>query len=192
MEKGLFNMSHSNVVVGITGASGAIYGVRTVEELAKLGLKVHVIITKNGKATLSLEVPNWLSRLEKVSKVLDVADADIFISGSKSFDYLVIAPCTINTLVKASLGIADNNLLRTIQVAIKEGLPTLLLVREMPWPPQAFEAAYKLSLLGVKVVPASPPFYGNVKTIEDLVNNVVGRVLKLLGFENNLYKKWRD
>ncbi len=192
MEKGLFNMSHSNVVVGITGASGAIYGVRTVEELAKLGLKVHVIITKNGKATLSLEVPNWLSRLEKVSKVLDVADADIFISGSKSFGYLVIAPCTINTLVKASLGIADNNLLRTIQVAIKEGLPTLLLVREMPWPPQAFEAAYKLSLLGVKVVPASPPFYGNVKTIEDLVNNVVGRVLKLLGFENNLYKKWRD
>jgi len=157
--KGSSIMNHSNVIVGITGASGAIYGVRIVEELAKLGLEVHVIITKNGKITLDLEVPNWFLRLEKISKVLDVAEADIFISGSETFDYLVIAPCTINTLVKASLGIADNNLLRTIQVAIN---------------------------------PASPPFYGDVKTIEDLVNNVVGRVLKLLGFENSLYKRWRD
>ena len=185
-------MMRPTTIVGITGASGAIYGVRLAEEFARMNLNVHVIITKNGKKTLDLEVPNWSSRLKRTSKIWDIDEADIFISGSVKFDYLVIAPCTVNTLVKASVGIADNNLLRTIQVALKEDIPILFLVREMPWPPQAFEAAYKLSLLGAKVVPASPPFYEDVKTVEDLVNNVVGRVLKLLGFENNLYKKWRD
>ena len=180
------------MVLGITGASGAIYGIRIAEVLYDLGYDLYIIITRNGKRVLSSEVRDWKKRLERLSKdVHDITTADRYISGSTKFKMLIVAPCTINTLVKSALGISDNNLLRTVQVGIKEGVPVGFLVREMPWPPQAFRAAYELSLMGVKVVPASPAFYGNISTLQDLVDSVIGRFLKVMGVENNLYKRWR-
>ena len=180
------------VVLAITGASGAIYGIRAAEILRELNYRLYIIITEEGKKVLSHEVKDWNERIRKTSNnIFDVNDADMFISGSILPKMLLVIPCTVNTLIKSSLGISDNNLLRTIQVCIKEGIPVGLLVREMPWPPQAFKAAYMLSILGVKVVPASPPFYGNMSSVEELVDNVVGRFLRVMGIENNFYKRWK-
>lgn len=183
---------HHVVVLGITGASGAIYGVRTAEILKELGFELYIIITDEGMRVLSMEVPDWEKRLKSIANdVHSIKNADRYISGSTSPYMLLVAPCTINTLIKVALGISDNNLLRTIQVCIKEGVPIGLLVREMPWPPQAFKAAHDLSIIGVKVVPASPPLYGDIESIHSLIDNVVGRFLKVMGIENDLYKKWK-
>ncbi len=173
--------------VGVTGASGAIYGVRLVEELLRRDYEVYLFISEKGREILDFEVEKWKERVKGA-----IVGSEAPLSGSFRFDFMVIAPCTLNTLAKLAHGICDNEITRVAMVCMKERRPLVLLVREMPWPPQAFLSAYLLSLQGVIVMPASPGHYPKPKSLEDVVNFVVGKILDALGIDNELFGRWMD
>jgi flavin prenyltransferase len=178
-----------NTVVGVTGASGVIYGVRLLEELPS---KRSVIVSAD--AAKIAEVELGISKAEIQSK----ADAhyendDMFsplASGSVRFDSMVIAPCSTSTMSKIACGIADNLITRIASVALKERRKLVLLIRETPLSSIHLGNMERLALAGAIVMPASPAFYPKPDNIDDLVDFVVGRVLDELGIENRLYRRW--
>ncbi|HDI46959.1 MAG TPA: UbiX family flavin prenyltransferase [Candidatus Methanomethylia archaeon] len=180
------------VVLCITGASGVVYGVRILEELAKRGHEVDLIVTQEAEKLLSYEVGIEVEELKKWASHLyreDYLEAPIA-SGSQKFDALVIAPCSMKTAAGIAHGYAENLVLRTADVALKEGRKLILVVRETPLNAIHLENLLKLSKIGVHVVPAAPGFYGRPRSVEDLVNFIVGKVLDLLGVENDLAPRW--
>jgi 4-hydroxy-3-polyprenylbenzoate decarboxylase len=186
----LFWGSWLRIVLGITGASGAIYGVRLASELAKVE-SITIVVSDAAKDVLAAEVPNGLQKLAECGRVLSEHDltADVS-SGSAGVDAVVICPCSMKTLAAVANGYAHNLICRTADVAIKEGRRLILVVREMPLSAIHLENMLKLSRLGVVILPASPGFYHAPMTIDDLVNHVVGKVLDLLGVEGDLFKRW--
>lgn len=179
------------VFIGITGASGAIYAVRILEDLRTLGAEAHVAITRWGRHVLESEgFP-----LEEVkSLAAGVYDADDIArapaSGTAGFGAFAIAPCSASSLGKIASGIGDNLVTRAAQVALKERKPLVLLIRETPLSPIIIEAMLKVSLAGATAMPASPGFYHGPETIEDLVGFVVKRVLSAMGFPVDLRELW--
>ena len=179
------------VVLGITGASGIVYGVRVAEELAKSGIKLTIVVSNSARKVLAAEMPEGLSSLKKFEQVLgaDDVEADIA-SGSAKFDATVICPCSMKTLSAIANGYADNLICRNADVALKEHRKLVLVVRETPLNAIHLENMLKLARLGVVIMPASPGFYHKPKTIDDLVNHVVGKIMDALGVESNLYRRW--
>ncbi len=179
-------------VLAITGASGIIYGVRLCEELKRLGHDAHVIITNGAKVTAKYEMSDAIERLEKCSKeIYGENDLDApMASGSARFNGMVIAPCSMKTLASVANGLEDNLVSRAAQVHLKERRPLLLLLRETPLSTIHIMNMLKASLGGAIIVPASPGFYGNPRTLDDLVNFQVGKVLDILGIEHSLFKRW--
>jgi 4-hydroxy-3-polyprenylbenzoate decarboxylase len=176
-------------VVGITGASGIIYGLRLLEELP--GRKT-VIVTDD--AVKIAEVELGASKRYILSKAdAHFENSDMFspfASGSVKFDAMVIAPCSTSTMSKIACGIADNLITRTASVALKERRRLVLLVRETPLSSIHLGNMEKLAAAGAIVMPASPAFYPVPKSIDDLVDFMIGRVLDELGIENDLYRRW--
>lgn len=179
------------VVLGVTGASGVIYGVRLASELKKSGIQVTSIVSDAAKIVLESEVPGGLEELEKCGELLSEHDlhADIS-SGSSKFDSTVICPCSMKTLSAIANGYAFNLICRNADVSIKEQRKVVLVVREMPLSAIHLENMLKLARLGVIILPASPGFYHKPKSLDDLVNHVVGKVLDALGVKANLFKRW--
>lgn len=179
------------IVLGITGASGIVYGVRVAEELAKSEVELTVVVSDGARKVLATEMPEAMAVLEKCGQVLgaDEAEADVA-SGSVRFDATVICPCSMKTLSAIANGYAHNLICRNADVTLKEHRKLVLVVRETPLNAIHLENMLKLARLGVVVMPASPGFYHNPKTIDDLVNHIVGKIMDVLGFESNLYKRW--
>jgi len=180
------------LVLAITGASGAIYGVRFLEELKKKGVEVHLILTKYAKATLLVETgrsPEEVSKLADFTYGEDEMAAP-FSSGSFRHDGVAIIPCSMKTLGLIANGLEVNLVSRAAGVALKERRSLLLVVREMPLSIPHIKNMYKAALAGATIMPACPSFYSRPKTIDDLVNTVVGRALEFFGLEHNLYKRW--
>jgi 4-hydroxy-3-polyprenylbenzoate decarboxylase len=179
------------VVLGITGASGVVYGVRLAEELAQSGSQLSIVVSDAARQVLEEEVPDGLKELGKSGRLLTEHDlgADVS-SGSAGFDATVICPCSMKTLSAVANGYAYNLICRSADVAIKEQRRLVLVVREMPLSAVHLENMLKLARLGVVILPASPGFYHSPKTVDDLVNHVVGKVLDVLGVESNLFKRW--
>jgi 4-hydroxy-3-polyprenylbenzoate decarboxylase len=178
-----------NTVVGVTGASGIIYGVRLLEALPG---KKTVIVTDD--AAKIAEVELGISKRDILSKAdAHFENTDMFsplASGSVKFDSMVIAPCSTSTMSKISCGIADNLITRIASVALKERRKLIVLVRETPLSSIHLGNMERLAAAGATVMPASPAFYPMPKTVEELVDFVVGRMLDELGVENNLYRRW--
>ena len=175
------------IIVGITGASGVIYGARLVEELRKKGETVYVVITKNAKKIAEYEgvkLPVETFSEEEI----DAAVA----SGSFNWDVMIICPCSMKTMAAIANGFSDNLITRAADVAIKEKRSLVLVIREMPLSPIHLNNAYKLSKIGVRILPASPAFYHKPKNIDDMINFVVGKILDQIGIEHNLFKRWKD
>lgn len=185
-------------VVGITGASGSIYGLRLLEELLKAGHYVHLVFTKNGQKVLEFEVEETMAvimdRLNAFPGELVIHDNDDMFSsiasGSFKTDGMMIAPCSMGTLAKISSGITDTLLVRAADVMIKEKRRLLLVTRESPLNSIHLENMLKLSRMGVDIVPPVPAFYDKPKNLEEMVNFSVGRILASLDIENNLYTQW--
>jgi len=179
------------VVLGVTGASGAIYGVRLASELRKAGIELAIIVSDAAKQVLAAEIPGGLKELKRYGKLFseDDLDADIS-SGSAMTDAVVVCPCSMKTLAAIANGYAYNLICRTADVAIKEQRKLVLVAREMPLSAIHLENMLKLARLGAVILPASPGFYHQPKTIDDLVNHVVGKVFDVLGIESNLFKRW--
>ncbi len=193
-------MKKNNFVVCITGASGVIYGIRLMEELSKVG-KVYVVVSKNGYIVMEKE--HKIKKTEFLKKYINnpniriVSDRNIastLASGSflTNFKGVVIAPCSMSTLGAIANGVNYNLIHRISEVALKERIKLILLVREMPYSLIHIENMKKITLSGGIIVPASPSFYHHPTTVEDMVNFVVGKVLDLMDIKNNLYKRWNN
>lgn len=185
-------------IVGITGASGSIYGAKLVEELLKKKNEVFLVITDNGKKVLEFELEldfeKWIDKLNEAYGKLNLCDInDMFssiASGSFRTDGMVIVPCSMGSLSKISNGITDNLLIRAADVMIKEKRKLILVPRETPLSSLHLKNMIVLSDLNVTILPPMPAFYNKPKTIDEMVNNTVGRILTSLNVENNLYSEW--
>ena len=194
------------IIVGITGASGALLGERLVRFLLKAGHEVHVIISPSGvnvfKEELEVvlghsyaDIKKNFSKHYQNHKRLFVAPADDFAakvsSGSAKIDAMVIAPCSMSTVGAIAHGITLNLIHRAASVSVKEKRPLILVPRESPLSPIHLKNLLALSEIGVHIVPATTAFYHKPKTVEAMVDFTIGRVLDLLKIQHTLFKRWR-
>ena len=178
------------IVVAITGASGAILGIRLLQSLQNE--ETYLIISKNAEKIIRYETDYDLEDIKNMAKRIylnENMDVDIA-SGTTKFDSLVIVPCSTSTLSKIACGIADNLITRVTSVALKEGRKIILVPRETPLNPIVLENMLKLSKLGVKIILPVPAFYLRPKKIEDVVDYIVGKILDSLGLEHNFYEPY--
>ena len=188
------------IVIGITGASGSIYSKRLIEELLEKEIYIHIICTENGRKVMkyetSLDIDQWVCELKSKYNHIKLEDInDLFsgvASGSYKFDAMIILPCSMGTLAEISNGLSRNLLSRAADVAMKENRRLIICPRETPLNAIHLENMLKLSRLGVTILPPVPGFYHKPKTLEDLVDFVVGKILDNLSIENELFKKWED
>lgn len=201
-------MNGRHIVVAITGASGAIYGLRLMQELLAAGCILSVLISRAGFAVLKEEQRlDWSGEADLVSvrlrRHLNVGAENLryyaendyhspIASGSSAPDAMVFSPCSMGSLARIASGVSSNLLERAADVMIKEARPLLLVPRETPLSAIHLENMLKLAKLGVRIIPAMPGFYGTPHTLDDLVNFVVGKVLDGLGIEHALTVKWAE
>jgi 4-hydroxy-3-polyprenylbenzoate decarboxylase len=181
-----------SIVVGITGASGVIYGVRTLEVLSQLGIETHLIITQAGLKNLEIETNyNKVELKSMASHVYDEEDLSASLaSGSFKVDGMVVAPCSIKTLSAIANSYSNNLLVRAADVMLKERRRLVLLVRETPLHEGHLELMIKVTRMGGIVMPPVPAFYHHPKTIEDLMNQTIGKVLDLFSIDAKLFRRW--
>jgi len=178
-------------VLAVTGASGVVYGVRLASELAQARIELTIVVSDAAKRVLAVETQDGLKQLSEHGRLLTEHDIDADIaSGSAKTDAVVICPCSMKTVASIASGYAYNLICRTADVAIKEQRKLVLVVREMPLSAIHLENMLKLARLGAIILPASPGFYHEPKTVKDMVDHVVGKVLDVLDVESELYKRW--
>lgn len=181
------------LLVGITGASGVIIGVRLLEELARAGMETHLVASPAAVRTLALECPerSWqdVRRLaHTVHEFRDIAAPPS--SGSWQHAGMAVVPCSLNTASSLAAGIAGNLLVRAADVTLKERRNLVVVPREAPLHAGHLQALARLAELGACVLPPVLTFYNRPTTLEDAVNWVVGRVLDQLAIEHALYPRW--
>lgn len=196
-----------NIVVGITGASGSIYGLRLVEHLLKAGCQVSLLLTSAGRQVLAFETGLQLeAELQQCIKQLrehfaageklsHFALNDFFApiaSGSSAPEAVVICPCSMGTAGRIAAGLSDNLLERVADVAMKERKQLLLVPRETPFNQIHLQNLLRLSQAGAQILPAMPAFYQQPKCIDDMIDFVVGKILDSLGVEHQLFQRWGD
>ena len=187
-------MNQKRLVVGITGASGVILGIRLLEVLRSMAVEMHLVISPAAKATIAQET-TW-----KISDVLALAEvvhnhADIgasIASGSFTTSGMVVAPCSIKTLSGIANSYAEDLISRAADVTLKEGRPLLLVVRETPLHRGHLRLMSLAAEAGAIIFPPVPAFYARPQSMEEIIDNLVGRILSRLGFENDLYLKWKE
>ncbi|WP_126449456.1 UbiX family flavin prenyltransferase [Sulfodiicoccus acidiphilus] len=180
------------LVVGVTGGSGPIYAVRLLEELKKRDVETHLILSPSAALTIKLETDYTVDYVESLaSRKYNFRDVSAAISsGSFRTDGMVIIPCSMKTLAGVASGYSDNLVLRAADVTLKERRPLVLVVRETPYNLIHIRNMYIAARAGAIIMPASPAFYHRPTTMQQLVDQVVGRVLDMFGVEHNLYRKW--
>ncbi len=180
------------IIVGVSGASGAIYAYRLIQVLADSGIEVHFVASKAGLEVLEYECGLTMVQLtQMVHKIYDVNRIDSAIaSGSFPCESMVIVPCSMKTLGSLANGIAGNLLTRAADVTLKEGRKLVLVTRETPVHAIHLENMLKLSHAGARIVPACPGFYHRPQTIEELVDMLVGKICDTLNVDNDLFERW--
>lgn len=180
------------IVVGISGASGVIYGVRTLKLLRELGIATHLIMTKSAQVTLAHELDMKVADVKALASVVhDPTDIGASIS-SGSFKTLgmVVTPCSIKSLSEISSGITGSLLSRAADVTLKERRPLIVMVRETPLHLGHLRSMTQICEMGGIVMPPVPAFYARPQSIEDMVDHTVGRMLDLLGLDTGTVRRW--
>ena len=184
----------TRIVLAITGATGALYGIKLLKELNHAGVETHLIVSDSAKKTIELETDYYLPDLETMASQQhcnsNIAAAPA--SGSFLHQGMVVAPCSMKTLSAIASGYADNLINRAADVTIKERRKLLLLVRETPLSPIHLENMLKLARLGVIIMPPVMSFYHLPNSIEDIMKQLMGRIFDQLGIENTLVKRWTE
>ena len=188
------------IIVGITGASGAEYARRLLQCLCEAGAEVHVVVTPHGRRLLSDELD-----IHEVSAaaLTGIVSAPLVIhsyrdvgsplgSGSFLTDGMIVCPCSGNTLATLAAGLAENLLQRAAAVTLKEARKLIIVPREMPMSRIELQNALRLSEAGAIICPASPGFYMRPRTVGDLVDFVVGKLMDLVGVPHDLNTRWAD
>jgi flavin prenyltransferase len=180
------------LIVGISGATGAIYGIRLLEVLSKSDVETHLVITEAAQETILIET-SWkvedIKSLAKVSYDIKNLGADIS-SGSFHSEGMAIIPCSIKSLSGIANSFNENLLIRTADVTLKERRKLVLVVRETPLHLGHIELMLQASRMGAILLPPVPAFYFHPKTIDDLINHTVGKVLDLFGINHHLFNRW--
>lgn len=193
VETSTANKRRRRVIVGITGASGAIYGVRILDALRTMNVESHLIMTQASHITLEQETdlnPAAVGLLAThVYAPTDLAAP--IASGSFRTYGMVIAPCSIKTLSAIANSHSNNLLIRAADVILKEGRLLILAVREAPLHLGHLRLMVRAAELGAVIFPPIPSFYARPRTVDDLVDQTVGRILARLGLDNELYDVWR-
>jgi len=181
------------LLVCISGASGVIYGERLLRSLTDVEA-VDLVISEAAKKMIDLELDvdvNTIRALVRNTFEPDQMEAPPA-SGSSLYDAVIVVPCSVSTLSKIAQGIADNLITRSAAVALKENKKLILVPRETPLSKIHLENMVSICTAGGTILPACPGFYGDPKSIDDLVDFIVGKMLDCLGIDNEVYHRWKS
>ncbi|MEH2470696.1 4-hydroxy-3-polyprenylbenzoate decarboxylase [Nitrobacteraceae bacterium AZCC 2161] len=187
-------MAAQRLIVGITGASGAVYGQTALKALRLAGVETHLVISRSGQITIAHELKikvSDLSALADVTYRVDDIGAAIS-SGSFPTVGMLVAPCSIRTLAEIACGVTSSLLTRAADVVLKERRRLVLMVRETPFHLGHLRSMTQVTEMGAIVMPPVPAFYTCPTTIDDIVNHSVGRALDLFGLKNDLVPRWGE
>src|SRR5215468_6913958 len=180
------------IIVGITGATGAIIGVRLLQVLKDAGVETHLVLSKWGARTLLHETPHTVDYVRSLA-THSYSESDQgapISSGSFVTDGMIVAPCSVRTLAAIAHGHGDNLVHRAADVILKERRKLVLMVRETPLSDIHLENMLKLSRMGVVIMPPMPAFYTNPQTVEDIINQTVMRALDQFGMHLDIAGRW--
>ncbi|MGI4775924.1 MAG: UbiX family flavin prenyltransferase [Janthinobacterium lividum] len=186
-------MSYKRIIIAITGASGAIYGIRLLEILKDLKVETHLVISKAALLVISSETTYSVNEVRDLASY-NYSYSDIsacFASGSFKVNGMIISPCSMNTAAKIASSIENNLIGRAANVMLKEKRMLVLMCRETPMHSGYLENMLKLSNRGAIIAPPVPAYYNRPKTLDDIINHSVTRVLDLFDVETNLIKRWQ-
>lgn len=182
------------LVIAMTGASGAIYTQRLLDNLNPQRHEIHFLSSQHAREVAQLELPK--GELKLSPKVIQYREDDSmfvpFVSGSAKFDAMVIIPASMGTIGRIASGFSDSTVARAADVFLKERRKLILVPRESPYNLIHLRNMAALTEAGATIIPASPSFYSRPKTIADLVDTIVARVLDHLGIEHKLVKRWQE
>lgn len=181
------------LVVGISGASGAIYGIRLLELLEKTDIETHLVASRAAKATIAAETGRTLADVTSLASIVYAPDDIGAAISSGSFHTLgmIVAPCSMRSLAEIAQGMSAGLLTRAADVTLKERRRLVLLVRETPLHSGHLRNMLAASELGAIVAPPVPAFYNNPQSLEDMVDHTVGRVLDLFGIDCGSVRRWQ-
>ena len=180
------------LVVAITGGSGVIYAIKTLEVLQNLKIETHLIISRWGERNISIETDKTFDYVKSLATNYYNNDnmAAATSSGSFKFDGMLIVPCSMKTLSSVANGYEDNLISRSAGVCIKESRRLVIVPRETPLSKIHLANMINLAQTGVVLLPAMPGFYHKPKSIDDLITHIVGKILDQFGIEHNLFRRW--
>src|ERR1700681_2979612 len=180
------------MIVGISGASGIVYGIRTLEVLQQLGYETHLVMTKSAQITMAHETSVKVAALGRIASVFHrIEDIGASISsGSFKTMGMIVAPCSIRTLSEIATGITSTLLTRAADVVLKERRRLVLAVRETPLHAGHLRTMTLLSEIGAVIAPIVPAFYNRPQSVDDIINHTVGRLLDLFGIDTGMVKRW--
>lgn len=180
------------IIVGITGATGIIYGIRLLEVLRESNVETHLILSDAAKKNILIETSYKIDYVEKLAnKIHNIGNLAASISsGSFKTSGMIIVPCTIKTLSGVANSYNENLIVRAADVVLKERRRLILVVRETPLHKGHLELMKKVVDLGGIILPPVPAFYHNPKKIEDLIDHTVGKILDMMDIEHNLFQRW--
>lgn len=180
------------VIVGISGASGAILGIRAVQKLSEIGAEVHLVVSKWGQVTITHETQYSISEVQRMASYWyrDTDQGAAIASGSFAMDAMIVVPCSARTVAAVASGCGENLLCRAADVALKERRALIMVVREAPLSIIHLRNMLTLAKAGATIFPASPPFYPNPKSLEDVIDYLVVRVLDQVGLNCESQGRW--
>jgi len=182
------------IVVGISGASGVVYGVRLLKLLQETDYETHLVISKSGELNIEIETDYKPAEVRAMADYVydhrDVAAA--LASGSFLTEGMVVVPCTIKTLSGIANSYNENLLVRAADVALKEKRKLVLVVRETPLHKGHLRLMTMAADMGAHILPPVPSFYHMPKTIDDIIDQTIGKIFDYLGIEHTLFKRWGD
>lgn len=182
------------LIVGISGASGTIYGVRLLQVLSGSDIETHLVMTRSAEVTMAYELDMKVKDVHALADIVyPVADIGAAISsGSFKTEGMIVAPCSIRSLAEIAYGNTTNLLSRAADVVLKERRRLVLMVRETPLHVGHLRAMTHVSEIGAIVMPPVPAFYARPKTVDEMVNHTIGRALDLFGIDNSLVRRWGE
>jgi 4-hydroxy-3-polyprenylbenzoate decarboxylase len=186
--------SPDRLIVGLSGASGIIYGIRLLQVLRATGLEVHLVMSKTAEVTLAHETDYKVAQVRALADVVH-SNADLgaaISSGSFRTRGMIVAPCSIRTASEIACGTTSTLMSRAADVVLKERRRLVLMVRESPLHTGHLRTLTHLSEIGAIVAPPLPAFYSRPKTIEEVVDHTVGRALDLFDIDAGLVRRWRE
>lgn len=185
---------YDKIVIGFSGASGIIYGIRLLEVLHSINIQTYLIISEWAKKNIVIETPKTLEYVKSLSSVnYDNSKLDASVSsGSFLHDGMVIVPCSMKSLSSIANGYDDTLISRAASVTLKESRKLILVPRETPLSRIHLENMIKVQEAGAIVLPAMPGFYHNPSSIDQIVDHLVGKILDQLKIKHELFKRWKD